>query len=56
METTYVGEMAGWIHEGEPSRYVGGMAGWIHGSSLLTVDLVLRHAAEIGAETGLGPS
>jgi hypothetical protein len=30
MEMTYVGGMAGWIHQGEPSRYLGGMAGWIH--------------------------
>jgi hypothetical protein len=30
MEMAYVGGMAGWIHQGGPSRYVGGMAGWIH--------------------------
>ena len=29
MEMTYVGGMAGWIHEGEQSCYVGGMAGWV---------------------------
>ncbi len=30
MEMTYVGGLAGWIHNGEPSRYVGGMAGWVY--------------------------
>ena len=29
MERTYVGGMAGWIDQGEPSRFVGGMAGWV---------------------------
>ena len=27
MEMTYIGGMAGWIHQGEPARHVGGMAG-----------------------------
>jgi hypothetical protein len=29
MEMTYVGDLAGCIQTGEPSRYVGGLAGWI---------------------------